>query len=649
MKAENKNKLYEFIKEADRRLQGNPMLLNVISSLWNVYQRPSTGDDYRYKILGDEIEKHHIMNDDWSQDKLYISILKIFDNDEKLLKFVRELLNMEEIRIDDALIGDLRKTLNNEGLDIHEMNNVLFIGSSNQPLSAKCDNDVPFVVCKSTIERYLEFKEKNIELPEDDKCYVVTFNNEWNDFDWFTWFRIYYKEGDDLYEIGRIKIMKGDTENVFDELPKRFFSLEDDFCSLGYDINYYKNVYKLFKQHSVPFLSLLQDSATNNNIENQYSRFPAFTQSLIRDNCSERALREGRFYINGIKIDNAYSFTFSYEPPYYKENSDTHKRDSLNIEFDFKYKCPSFKRAIGMIGENGVGKSSLINNLCEAIAYRKRKSFVGEPPLFSKIMILSFSPFDIYQTSLDNSVIEYRYYGLLNSNKNLLSKDEQISNFRKNLSLIKKRTGADKFLEIWKTVIMDVIPFDTIISFFKNGNENGDLENEKIDEFCKHMSSGESIFVYSLTEIIANIRYDTLIMFDEPEQHLHPRAITKLLRAIYRVLDKFESYAIIATHSPLVIREMVSDNVLVFSREDVMLNVTRIGIESFGEDISVLSDIVFHNLNDEKRYEYVVNELAQKYKNNYERVVNELQGDHNKLGLSAKLMIRTIIENRMQK
>lgn len=649
MKAENKNKLYEFIKEADRRLQGNPRLLDVISSLWNVYQRPSTGDDYRYKKLGDEIEKHHILNDDWPQDKLYISILKILDDDEKLLKFVRELLNMEEIRNDDVLVGDLRKTLNNEGLDIHEMNNVLFIGSSNQPLSVKCDNDVPFVVCKSTIERYLEFKEKDIVLPEDDKCYVVTFNNEWNDFDWFTWFRIYYKEGDHLNEIGRIKIMKGNTENVFDVLPMRFFRLSDEFCSLGYDITFYTNVYKKFKQNAISFLSLLQDSATNNNIENRYSGYTAFTQSLIRDNCSERALREGRFYINGIKMDHAYSFTFSYVPPYIKENSDIPKKDPLNIEFDFKYKCPSFKRAIGMIGENGVGKSSLIKDLCEAIANRNKDCFVGDPPLFSKIMILSFSPFDIYQTSLDNSIIEYRYYGLLNSNKDLLSKGEQIANFKDNLNLIKKRTGADKFLEIWKTVIMDVIPFDTIISFFKNGDENGDLENKKIDEFCKNMSSGESIFVYSLTEIIANIRYDTLIMFDEPEQHLHPRAITKLLRAIYRVLDKFESYAIIATHSPLVIREMVSDNVLVFSREDMMLNVTRIGIESFGEDISVLSDIVFHNMNDEKRYENVVDELARKYKNNYEKIVKELQGERNKLGLSAKLMIRTIIENRMQK
>ena len=115
------------------------------------------------------------------------------------------------------------------------------------------------------------------------------------------------------------------------------------------------------------------------------------------------------------------------------------------------------------------------------------------------------------------------------------------------------------------------------------------------------------------------------------------------------VLDKFESYAIIATHSPLVIREMVSDNVMVFSREDNLLNVVKIGVESFGEDISVLTDVVFKNMNDEKRYEYVVRELSDIYGYDYDKIVGALQGEHNKLGLSARLMIRTIVDSEGQK
>lgn len=190
----------------------------------------------------------------------------------------------------------------------------------------------------------------------------------------------------------------------------------------------------------------------------------------------------------------------------------------------------------------------------------------------------------------------------------------------------------------------DIVSEDILDGFFDDDDDKISLKSKVVEDFCKNMSSGESIFVYSLTEIIANIRYDTLIMFDEPEQHLHPHAVTRLLQAIFKVLDMFESYAVIATHSPLVIREIVSDNVFVLSRNGVVLNVAKIGIESFGEDISVLTDVVFRNMNDKKRYEYVVKELVKKKGRDYDAVIAALQGERNKLGLSVRLLIRTILE-----
>lgn len=526
------------------------------------------------------------------------------------------------------------------------MNNHLFIGNENQSSPTACDNIIPFVVCNSDVDHAVDFREKDIELPQDVKCFVLTFNNKWNDFDQFTWFRLYFKEGDGLRNIGTLKIMKGDKDNTRNVLPERFYCLGDDFCSLGYDIDYYKNVYSLFGKNSMSILSCLQDAATNINIHDRFADKYIFKQSLIRMNCSERALREGRFYANGKTMNNAYSFVFKYATPYHFD-----KEERINVGFDFKYNCPSFKRTIGMIGENGVGKSSLIESLSQSIAQKDSNCFVGEAPIFSKVMVISFSPFDAYPSSRLYRGIEYRYCGLMKSKNELLTMEEQIEQFKSNLNHIASRKGADHLMQIWKFILKDVITKEVLDSFFENDKTNFRkvLVDDVIHDFCKNMSSGETIFVYSLTEIIANIRYDSLIMLDEPEQHLHPHAITKLLRAIYTVLDKFESYAIIATHSPLVIREMVSDNVLVFSREDNLLNVVKIGVESFGEDISVLTDVVFKNMNDEKRYEYVVRELSDRYGDDYEKIVEALQGEHNKLGLSARLMIRTIVERKGQK
>lgn len=646
MKDETKKGLYEFIKKADSILSNDKALLDIISPLWNVYQLPSTGDDYRYKILGDEIEKHHILNDDWSQDKLYLRILKVMDDEERMIKFVRDLLNVEDIRINDELVEEVRKTLNQEGLDIIEMNNHLFIGNKNQSSQLACNNKIPFVLCNSNVYHAVEFREKDIQLPQDEKCFVLTFNYMWNDFNQFTWFRLYFKEGDELRNIGTLKIMKGSETNTGNVLPERFYCLDNDCCSLGYDIDYYKNVFSLFGEDSMSILSCLQDAATNINIHDRFADRYLFKQSIVRMNCSERALREGRFYANGKTMSNAYSFVFKYATPYRID-----KEERINVGFDFRYDCPSFKRTIGMIGENGVGKSSLIASVSQSIAKKDGNCFVGDAPIFSKVMVISFSPFDVYPSTCQNSVIEYRYCGLMKSKNELLSMEEQIEQFKSNLKQISIRKEADHLMRIWRSVLKDVVAEEVLDSFFADDNINirTVLIDNNIHDFCKNMSSGETIFVYALTEIIANIRYDSLIMLDEPEQHLHPHAITKFLRAIYMVLDKFESYAIIATHSPLVIREMVSDNVMVFSREDNLLNVVKIGVESFGEDISVLTDVVFKNMNDEKRYEYVVRELTDIYGYDYDKIVGALQGEHNKLGLSARLMIRTIVESEGQK
>ena len=156
------------------------------------------------------------------------------------------------------------------------------------------------------------------------------------------------------------------------------------------------------------------------------------------------------------------------------------------------------------------------------------------------------------------------------------------------------------------------------------------------------------MFLYSITAIMSMIRSNSLIIMDEPEQHLHPRAVTALMHSVYKLLEIYDSYALISTHSPYVIRELVSPNVLIFKRFDNTLAVKRIGIESFGEDVSVLSDTVFGNMSDEKRYEKFIETVVARNNYDYDASVSELQTGPNALSLNAKLLIRTVI-NKSQK
>lgn len=628
-----KSKQAIIIKRIDDQLRFEHDVLSLISSLWNVYQRNSTGEDSRYNILGDEIDKHYFMNDDWTQDKLYLSVLHILNDEQKLLRFVEGLINLHS---DDAIIEELQKILEDENYQIINDDGRLAICLKENDLALEVDKKIPFIRCKSNVTYYSDFDEEDIETPKEYECFMLTFNNRWNDYSFCTWFRLYYKKGDKIDSIGQLKIMKREVKDTSEVLPDKFYRLDTDYCSLGCNLEYYSNMYRLFRDKAYVYLGELRDAALYGHIQEQFEKSSLFTSSLLRTNAAERALREGRFYVYGRNMEQAYSFAYHYEPRYDKE-----KESPVDIDFDFKYECEPYRRVIGLIGENGVGKSTLLNDIVKSFISKDKSAFLSLPPIMSKIIVMSFSPFDKFPPVPTDYTVEYHYCGLLKNESELYSQEEQIATFKRNLARIIKRGSADHLRRKWRRIMNAVIDKDTIDDFF---DDNDNLKNKNIDDFCQNMSSGESIYVYSLTEILANIRYDTLLLFDEPEQHLHPHAITVLMKAIYDVLEEFESYAIIATHSPLIVREMVSDNVYTLERIDNVLSAAKIGIECFGEDVSVLSDVIFKNMSDGKKYEHFVESVAKECDYDYAKIVDRLKGTHNKLGMSMRLLIQSAIE-----
>lgn len=645
MRAETKRKLYEIIKLVDDELRFNNDVLTLISSIWNVYQRSATGEDKRYRVLGDEIDKHYFMNEDWQQDKLYLSVLHILDDERQLLRFVEGMVNIAQLGEGNDTIKEINQVLEEDGLIIIRNGYSWEIKTINSDERYEQDESLPFVRCKSTITDCVFFKEKGIELPTEDKCFVVTFNNEWNDyFKYYTWFRLYFKDGNSLVSIGSLKIMSLSNVNASLVLPEKFLQLGPEFCSLGSNVEYYAKMKELFGDKAYIYLGELRDAALYGGIRDRFEDKDAFKSSLIRYNDAERALRMGRYYTFDRDIKTAFSFIYHYEPAYDKG----HMRP-VDIDFDFQYECEPYHRMIGLIGENGVGKSTLLNNIIESFIGKDKKSFVGLPPVVSKVIAISYSPFDKFPPKHEDNTIEYHYCGLLKSSTELFSKKEQIDTFMKNLEMIARRGSSDELKEKWLKIMSAVVDEHIVSSFFEeDDNANVKLNDKCINDFCKNMSSGESIYVYSLTEIMANIRLDTLLLFDEPEQHLHPHGITTLMRAIYDVLEQFESYAIIATHSPLVIREMLSDNVYTFERNENLLSVAKIGIECFGEDVSVLSDVVFKNMADQKKFEHFIEDVAEHNNYDYDAIIKEIKGKHNNLGMGVRLLILSVINRNSQ-
>jgi len=107
------------------------------------------------------------------------------------------------------------------------------------------------------------------------------------------------------------------------------------------------------------------------------------------------------------------------------------------------------------------------------------------------------------------------------------------------------------------------------------------------------LSSGQSILAHFVTALLAWIEPNSIVLFDEPETHLHPNAVASLFNVLTSTLEKHDSFAIIATHSPIVLQEIPRKRAIVFEREENVTTARPLGLESFGESISELTRHVF--------------------------------------------------------
>jgi len=645
MTQELQHKIYDLLKGyVLPKVRYDNDLMNVLSSIWDVYQRKATGEDYRYKVLGDEIDKHFIMNDDWPEDKLFIGILNLFDDESKFTQFTEQLTNIFSTdEAFDTYLKVLTSLLAEEHLSLYEERNehgrITFKIGEEAKRPQVVEGALKFYVCESNVYNVVYFYESEVKWPDDKNCFVLTHDFGWNDYSYYTRYRLYYVKDGNASEIGQVKIMKRGADDTSVCLPKEFVALEDDYCSLGNTTSYYSTMREVLGGEAPKVLSQLRDVAFYESIYKQFEDDSILKTSLLRTNEAEKARREGRYYLYGRNMDDAYAFSYNYKLPY--------PGDDIEINFNYKYNGENYERIIGMIGENGVGKTTLIKQILHSLIANDNTQFTGLRPLFSSVLMISYSPFDHYQIDTQGKApfINYEYSGLMKGKEQMFTTREQVETLAENIKAIYHRQY--RYASSWEALVNMVIPIEKLNQLISEGDDNEvDVNVDGLNELCENASSGETMYLYSISAIMAKIRSDSLIIMDEPEQHLHPRAVTALMHSLYRILEKYDSYALISTHSPYVIRELVSPNVMIFKRFENELSVKRIGIESFGEDVSVLSDIVFDNLRDEKRYEKFIEAIVEKNEYDYDASVRELQTGPNELSLNAKLLVRTYIDKR---
>lgn len=420
-----------------------------------------------------------------------------------------------------------------------------------------CDNT-------SLWRRNIPSKPKGIKYP----CVILEKDN-WDDFGYETTFKAaIFDDSRQRVYVGELKIYERGSKNT--KLEKHFTSLEDRFCSLWQDIDAYKIINEL--QFGKDLLNALNDLNYNEIIRANFSDIDGVKDSLRRFSEAEKA------YIDGIKVLNNESDKSNFSFHYIEDETSSTPFGQFRIILS-RDLCGIY-RNIGIIGRNGVGKTTLMANLALVLSgVKKTDAKLSPRPAFSKVIAISYSTFDdFYRPNLEERTFSYTYCGI-RGKKDLLNQTQINAAFETNY----KRILRLKKMEIWNQC-MDIMFLDKRQQYFDDNN---------IIRSFKKLSSGQKIMTLSFTQIISNIKKNSLLLFDEPENHLHPNGQNTLFKCLDFLLNKYDSFSIISTHSPIFIQNIPTKNVFKLFSVNGVRKIANLDIETFGQHFSRLTEEIF--------------------------------------------------------
>lgn len=616
--------------------------LTFFDSILNLRALGST--DTRFTNARQDLEKHYVNNNDWTLEEIFLDKYDFTNSDENFFKLLNLVVSPtvnnteEEVKF---FYYTLNPILNNHSLE-YRLRNINEYGISIFELDTlDVDNRFKDVVDNTTPIFVNKNKDNDIveKLNKKHSTYILLNPTDWDDYNSKNQFALSVQYQGQHTNLGLLKIISNDSKSTTVSLPDELKKLGQEYCSLGEGIDYYKSIKNFFGSHYLTILKAFNDVAFFPQISESFENSSDFKNSLIRFDGQEQLMRQARYIIDNYDLSNLYSFEYLYKPSY------SNAIDALKIPFKFNDNSILPNRIYALIGENGVGKTQLVSKLPIDLANHVLDTFTPRIPLFSKVIAVSYSVFDDFKIPESSSKINYVYCGLRqerNGEKYTLTKGDLKERFFNSIQKVQKSKRFDS----WCEIIENFFPNNTVDQW-KIWNESEfeyELSITEISSSLNKFSSGQSIFVFILTEILANIRYDSLIIFDEPETHLHPNAISQLINSIHLLVKKFQSYCIIATHSPIIVQGILSKNVYVVRNENNVLSAKHPSIETFGENLTRITDDIFSARDTTSQFKNELQILINKGYS-YNEIINLLKTNNVPLSLNLTVLLNGMVSN----
>lgn len=472
---------------------------------------------------------------------------------------------------------------------------------------------------------------RGAEAPRRPYPYVVLRNNDWDDYRFKTLFDVILRTGpNEDVSLGGVKILQRGQVDGRPALQSSFDELNADFCSLGQDIEYYEKLMRQREDLRRSYLRALRDAAADPKIELEFADEPGWERSLLRTGQATNALAAGRRLVFGetAKIDRlAFQFDWWYEG----------LLAQIQFSFDATTELPG--RCHVLIGYNGVGKTTLLADLAltassgrlerRGLASERASMLRGNDTTFGAVVTVSYSAFDTFRRpesargrgDADGESLGYVYCGLRReigsghqnvTGDELKSIGEIESEFAEALDTAAGRESGGHLNTAFSALARE--PSFGRIGIDIIGLVNG-LSNARATEVIRdlNLSTGHKIVLNIVAQLAAHLRTRSLVLIDEPETHLHPPLVAALLGAIQVLLKAHRSFAVIATHSPVVVQEIPAQYVTILERKGTRVTSRRPEIETFGENIGAITRHVFSLDSSATDYQGILASLSAHY------------------------------------
>jgi predicted ATPase len=442
------------------------------------------------------------------------------------------------------------------------------------------------------------------------RAYLLTDN--WNDwFEFQTLYDlVYFDSTGARRDIGPVKIGSFDMapENSRPPIPDSFETLSNRFFSVGQDASYYESLNRLGVAVRDEILRSLRDMATDLSIFEAALGERVTRQSLLRSVSKLAVLNQfHRMALGGAKLSR---YQFSYTIPRSKPGAP----DAPTLTFDVIPESNPPTNIHVLIGRNGVGKTRVLEAMTDDLlrlgsdaasrsGFRTEDASNVESP-FASLVSVTFSAFDHFQARAerkDNTKgLRYSYVGLKRTPEagQLAGRPKSIAvlsnEFVKSLTNCLVDARSDRWKQALTTLEADPIFKDAEIS------ELAEAPTTLSEEFKKEakgvfsrLSSGHGIVLLTMTRLVETVEERSIVLLDEPETHLHPPLLAAFIRALSNLLIDRNGVALIATHSPVILQEVPRSCVWKLRRSRTTVKADRPEIETFGENVGILTREVF--------------------------------------------------------